>query len=114
MTYRNVKISNVKIVCKMEETLGLIKEILIKKITVHIYSSPNFSLEIFIGVMICLMYTVLQTEVGHSRFRKTGRRRLKPALSGMFTAVNSMSKFKKKRSLEISPIVPMVCFTTKI
>lgn len=70
----------------MEETLDLVKEIMIKKITVHIYSTPNFSLEIFLGIIICLIYGVLHSQIARTPYKTV---LLKPAVSGLFSTVNS-------------------------
>lgn len=77
----------------MDEALEYMKEILHDKMTVHIYSTPNFSFEIFISLAMCFIYGLLQSQIGDIRLRKY---QFKPALSEIYR--NKM-KSESKESL---------------
>lgn len=65
-------------------------KILSQKATVHIYSFPNFILETFMAVIVCLIYGILHIEVSKisNKCTKLKPHRLicKPAVNGKFSS----------------------------
>lgn len=80
----------------MDDTLEHMKEILRQKMTVNIYSIPNFSFEIFISLAICVIYGILQSQIGDVRLRKI---QFKPALSEIYRNKMKNSPNDSKESL---------------
>ena len=52
-----------KITQNMDKILTTIYRVLVQSATIHIYSFPKFTLEIFLATMICLLFCYLHVEV---------------------------------------------------
>nr|XP_022911782.1 uncharacterized protein LOC111422782 [Onthophagus taurus]XP_022913955.1 uncharacterized protein LOC111424589 [Onthophagus taurus] len=97
----------------MEDLLTLSKKILSQTATIHIYSFPNFTLEIFLAIVMFIIYIYLTLEI--AQIAKTAiktrpntiiRKKIKEVNSSLSICSSSFSKYQDTFNPHYEPIHP--------